>query len=150
MPSGPLFTVNASTEVILSAGPIGTPQILLNSGIGNASYLESFGIPALVDLPSVGQNLTDHPSSPNTWFVNSTNTFETLNDSPEAMEEAFEEWSESGTGPLVVTPGSQLAFFRFNDTLYEDSPIGDPSAGPNSPHMEFIIGVGSIHPCASS
>jgi choline dehydrogenase-like flavoprotein len=51
----------AKKEVILSGGVIGTPQILLNSGIGSRQELEELGIETLVDNPSVGKNLTDHP-----------------------------------------------------------------------------------------
>lgn len=50
----------ASKEVIISGGVINTPQILLNSGIGNRQELEALGIKTLVDNPSVGKNFSDH------------------------------------------------------------------------------------------
>ena len=50
----------ATREVILSCGTIGTPQVLLLSGIGDASYLQRFGLPVVAHLPGVGQNLQDH------------------------------------------------------------------------------------------
>lgn len=53
----------AKKEVIVSGGVIGTPQILLNSGIGKREELEAFGVKALVDNPSVGKNLTDQVST---------------------------------------------------------------------------------------
>ena len=53
-------TVTATKEVILSAGSFGTPQLLLLSGIGHPQELEDVGIEAIVDLPSVGKNLTEH------------------------------------------------------------------------------------------
>lgn len=52
-----LFQVRTTKKVSLSAESIGTTQIILNSGIGNSTYLSSIEIPAFVDLPSVGQNL---------------------------------------------------------------------------------------------
>ncbi|MBM3925119.1 MAG: mycofactocin system GMC family oxidoreductase MftG [SAR202 cluster bacterium] len=49
-------------EVILSAGAIGSPFILMHSGVGPWGKLESLGIPVSHDLPGVGEHLTDHPS----------------------------------------------------------------------------------------
>ena len=51
---------SASAEVILCAGAIGSPQLLMLSGIGDAAHLAANGIACLVDLPGVGQNLQDH------------------------------------------------------------------------------------------
>lgn len=52
--------VRARKEVILSCGAIGTPQVLMLSGVGDPDYLGRFGIPVAVDSPGVGQNLQDH------------------------------------------------------------------------------------------
>jgi choline dehydrogenase len=48
-------------EVVLTAGAIATPQLLLLSGIGPAAELEGLGIDVLLDVPGVGKNLSDHP-----------------------------------------------------------------------------------------
>lgn len=55
-----LKTVKATKEVILSAGAIGSPAILLRSGIGPKDILDSAAITTLVNLPGVGQHLQDH------------------------------------------------------------------------------------------
>lgn len=55
--------VRTTREVILSAGALNTPKILLLSGIGNADDLRKLGIPVRQHLPGVGQNLQDHPVS---------------------------------------------------------------------------------------
>ncbi len=57
---GRLQTASASSEVVLSAGVIGSPAILLRSGIGPAAELTPLGIPVVHDLPGVGKNLQDH------------------------------------------------------------------------------------------
>lgn len=55
-----LHQVKANVEVILSAGAIGSPQILQCSGVGPSELLRSVGVPLVHDLPGVGRNLQDH------------------------------------------------------------------------------------------
>ncbi|KAK8725837.1 hypothetical protein OTU49_010504, partial [Cherax quadricarinatus] len=55
-------TVLAKREVVVSAGTIGSPRLLMLSGIGPAQHLTDHSIPVLVDLPGVGSNLQDHPA----------------------------------------------------------------------------------------
>jgi choline dehydrogenase len=57
---GKLHTVRAAGEVVVSAGTIGSPHLLLLSGIGPADHLNTLGIRVNADLPGVGQNLHDH------------------------------------------------------------------------------------------
>ncbi len=54
-------------EIILSAGAIGSPQLLMLSGIGPAAHLQEVGVPLVHDLPGVGENLRDHPQVTVTW-----------------------------------------------------------------------------------
>ena len=54
-------------EIILSSGAIGSPHILLLSGVGPAEQLSGLGISVVHDLPGVGQNMRDHPIVPVTW-----------------------------------------------------------------------------------
>ncbi|HEY4461654.1 MAG TPA: GMC family oxidoreductase N-terminal domain-containing protein [Streptosporangiaceae bacterium] len=54
----------AEAEVVLSAGTIGSAQLLLLSGIGPAAHLRSLGIDVVADLPGVGENLHDHIEIP--------------------------------------------------------------------------------------
>jgi choline dehydrogenase len=56
--------VAARREVILAAGAIGSPEILLRSGIGEARHLADIGIGVVHDLPGVGKNLQDHCAAP--------------------------------------------------------------------------------------
>ena len=63
---GEMFTVQGE-ETVLSAGSIGSAQILMLSGLGPADHLNSLGIPVLRELPGVGQNLSDHPAVHVRW-----------------------------------------------------------------------------------
>jgi choline dehydrogenase len=58
--NGKTYTVTASKEVILSAGAIDSPRILMLSGIGDQQDLQNVGIETLINLPGVGKNLQDH------------------------------------------------------------------------------------------
>ena len=58
---GRTLDITASREVILAAGAIGSPYLLLHSGIGPAASLKRLGIEVVADVPAVGCNLHDHP-----------------------------------------------------------------------------------------
>ncbi|HEY9598757.1 MAG TPA: GMC family oxidoreductase N-terminal domain-containing protein, partial [Cyanophyceae cyanobacterium] len=62
--NGETHQIKVRKEVILSGGSINSPQLLMLSGIGAAEHLNSLGIPLVMDLPGVGQNLQDHLAVP--------------------------------------------------------------------------------------
>lgn len=63
------FTFTARKEVIISAGTINSPQLLMLSGVGPKTHLRSKKIPVIVDSPMVGQNLQDHCTIPVIIYV---------------------------------------------------------------------------------
>ncbi|KAJ3718670.1 alcohol oxidase [Lentinula raphanica] len=65
---GPISVLNASREIILSAGALQSPAILQRSGIGNTSYLQTLGIQPVLNLPGVGSNFQDQICLPNVTF----------------------------------------------------------------------------------
>ncbi|KAJ7607691.1 aryl-alcohol oxidase-like protein [Roridomyces roridus] len=139
-----LHTVTASKEVILSTGSLSTPQILLQSGIGNSTTLKRIGITPLVDLPSVGQNMTEQRLVSNSWFANTTLSYETYNLNATQLNINLGEWNKTKTGPLVSSSSAHVAFLRLpnNSSILRD--FKDPAAGPNTPHieLEFTAGIG--------
>ncbi|MFC4870046.1 GMC family oxidoreductase, partial [Streptomonospora arabica] len=66
-PDGREHTITAEREVVLCAGAIDTPRLLLLSGVGPAADLREVGIDVHHDLPGVGENLLDHPESIIMW-----------------------------------------------------------------------------------
>lgn len=56
----PKRTINVSKEVLLAAGVIGSPQILMHSGVGPKDVLDPVGIQTVVELPGVGQHVQEH------------------------------------------------------------------------------------------
>ncbi|KAJ7176471.1 aryl-alcohol oxidase [Mycena filopes] len=141
--NGQLFVVRASKEIVLSAGSVGTPHILLNSGIGNKTTLGNLGIKPIVDLPDVGQNFVEQPLISNSWFVNNTQTFESYTQNATQQTEDLRQWNRTGQGPLVSTiVGAHIAWLRLdaNASIFGEYP--DPAAGSNTPHIELQIANG--------
>lgn len=91
------FSVKASKEVILSAGVIGSAQLLQVSGVGPKTLADSLNIKSVVDLPGVGQNLQDHEATSVTWSVDGATWWDLMsNDTLQA--EQLAEYRESSTG----------------------------------------------------
>ncbi len=59
--------IHANSEVILSAGAVDSPKLLMLSGIGPAQHLREHGVAVVVDAPGVGENLQDHPEAVIAW-----------------------------------------------------------------------------------
>jgi len=146
--SGALTTATARKEIILSAGAIGTPSILMHSGIGDHTLLSSLGITTIVDNPSVGKNLSDHPAVRNQWTTNSTDTFEafTRNDTAAAVDLAL--WTESRSGVFASGTFNNVGWIRLPSNASIFRTVPDPASGPKTAHFQLLIGVSlSIFVC---
>ncbi|MEZ0306860.1 MAG: GMC family oxidoreductase [Ramlibacter sp.] len=107
-----MTTVTATQEVILSAGSIGSPQILQLSGIGPAALLAQHGIPMQHDLPGVGENLQDHLQIRAVFKVNGVTTLNTLANSWWGKAKIGLEYALKRTGPMSMAPSQLGAFTR--------------------------------------
>ncbi|KAH9063572.1 aryl-alcohol-oxidase from pleurotus Eryingii, partial [Lactarius vividus] len=137
--SGPLFSRNATKEVILSAGAVNTPQLLMLSGIGDSAQLSQFNIRTIVDLPDVGKNMQDHALIPNAFSVNSNFTNDDIGRNTTLFQDDLAQWEASHNGPFSQSIGVELGWLRLpkHSTIFKK--VKDPSSGPQAPHYEFIF-----------
>ena len=101
-------------EVILAAGAIGSPQIMLLSGVGPAQQLREHGIPVVLDRPGVGANLQDHLQLRLIYKVDGITTLNERYHSPLGLAGMLAEYALFRRGPLTMAP-SQLGLFTRSD-----------------------------------
>ncbi|HWW64225.1 MAG TPA: GMC family oxidoreductase N-terminal domain-containing protein [Sphingomonadaceae bacterium] len=109
-----LHQVHARREVILSAGAINSPQILMLSGIGPAAHLQAMGIEVRRDLPGVGRNLQDHPIALSFWTASQPVTFDSQTRLDRLAFNALR-WQLTGKGTMAQSPMSIQGFLRSSD-----------------------------------
>ena len=130
---GQMFKVYAKKEVIVSAGAINSPQLLMLSGIGPAEHLNDMQIKPIVNLP-VGYNLMDHAAPGALTFLTNTTTL-----SPQilSMNDFIQYSTGSGVSPLASPGGCEsLAFLNLDDSkLSKDS----------WPDIELLQIAGALH-----
>ncbi|KAK0223305.1 hypothetical protein IW262DRAFT_1447302 [Armillaria fumosa] len=147
---GPVYRARVRKEVILSAGAIHSPQILMLSGIGPSEELGNFDIPIVHELQGVGAHLMDHP-------VIDCNLKDKTNTSPKYLKpttlldlvkyvSATIQYLVWRRGPAATNLGEAAAFVRTDDaSVFSDSsePLEDSTSSPSSPDIEiFTIAVG--------
>ena len=98
---------SADREVLVAAGSIGSPQLLMLSGVGPADHLREVGVEAKHDLPGVGQNLQDHPYVVCIWESTLGGSLYGA-DKPKPLLE----WILRRSGPLTSTVAEAFAFVR--------------------------------------
>lgn len=112
---GKQMQARCDREVIVSAGALGSPKVLLLSGVGGADDLDEVGIPVVSDLPGVGRNLQEHPITNMVWNLDvSTMNVEM---SPRHLVRAAADFVLRGGG-AVSTPACHAVLFA---ALHEES-----------------------------
>jgi choline dehydrogenase len=138
-------TARAEAEVILAAGAIGSPQLLMLSGIGPADDLREHGIYVIADNPAVGANLMDHPMVPVLW---STPRVKGLWES--TGNAGIARWRLTHKGPLTSNIAEAGGFARSDprlsapDLQWQVLPAGFKEQGLTDPAeraMTVLVGL---------
>ncbi|KAK9421138.1 hypothetical protein SUNI508_05986 [Seiridium unicorne] len=136
----------ASNEVVLSAGALDSPKILMHSGLGPVNQLEKFNIPVVRGIPLVGQGLRDHQFCPLvfTRAKGTTNRASFYGDE-KVMDEAVEQWEKDGTGSWAkFACETGIGFFKLDAVTsskdFEDLPKEEQAylQSETVPHMEVF------------
>jgi len=107
-----MVTAHATREVILSAGAIGSPQILQLSGVGPAELLRQHGIDVVLDAPGVGANLQDHLQIRAVYKISGAPTLNVLASSMVGKAKIGLEYLLKRSGPMSMAPSQLGAFTR--------------------------------------
>lgn len=111
--NGRIYEIRAKKEVILSAGPIESPHLLMLSGIGPQKQLQEFGIPVIQDL-KVGESLYDHIAYPGLVFTVNT-TYITMLDKNVATVKNAIQYDTYGDGPMSSLAGVEtIGYIKTN------------------------------------
>jgi choline dehydrogenase len=140
----------AESEVIVAAGAIGSPQLLMLSGIGPADHLREHHIAVLADSPGVGGNLSDHPVVAAMWSAPKTRGLW-----EKAGPKNLARWQMTHTGPLTTNIAEAGGFSRTDPALpapdiqwhvlpvpYIDGGLADPASRALSV-LITLLSVGS-------
>ncbi|XP_063695624.1 glucose dehydrogenase [FAD, quinone]-like [Culicoides brevitarsis] len=127
------YFVKSKKEVILAAGAIGSPHLLMLSGVGPADHLREFGIPVIQNL-QVGQNMQDHNSLSSLTFLIDKPI--TISDSTAQNPLNIMNYWFLGKGPLTLPGGGEgIAFMKTNVSFLPE----------DVPDIELVMGSGSLN-----
>jgi choline dehydrogenase-like flavoprotein len=151
--NGELRGAQCRGEVILAAGSIGSPHIMMLSGIGPAAQLSRFGIPVALDRPGVGANLHDHLQLRMIFKVSGVKT---LNETYARMFNRFGmglNYALRRRGPMTMAPSQLGAFTRSDPSQssaniqYHVQPLSlDRFGEPLHPFPAFTASVANVRP----
>ncbi len=151
--NGQTRTLGATREVILSAGAIGSPQILQLSGIGPGALLQRFNIPVRHELPGVGENLQDHLQIRCAYKVTGVKTMNERFQSLVQRAGFAAQYALTRRGPMTMAPSQLGAFVKSDPSRetpnlqYHVQPLTLPKFGePLDPFPAFTASVANVRP----
>jgi choline dehydrogenase len=150
---GRRIDVTARSEVVLSAGSIGSPHLLQLSGLGPAGLLARHGVTPRHDLPGVGANLQDHLQIRAVFTLRNTRTLNTLASTWWGKARIGLEYSLYRTGPMSMAPSQLGAFTRSSpdqphpDLEFHVQPLSLDAFGEPLHHFDaFTASVCNLNP----
>ncbi|HEY0489882.1 MAG TPA: GMC family oxidoreductase N-terminal domain-containing protein [Telluria sp.] len=150
---GTAWRARSTRETLLTAGAIGTPQILQLSGIGPAGALHALGIVPQVDLPGVGENLQDHLQLRMIYKINGAPTLNTRAASWAGRMKIGIEYALFQSGPMSMAPSQLGAFAKSDESQatpnlqYHVQPLSLEKFGdPLHPFPAFTASVCNLRP----
>jgi choline dehydrogenase len=148
-----MANVHVLHEVILSAGSIGSPQLLQLSGVGPADLLRQHGIPLVHELPGVGANLQDHLQIRAVFKVDGVATLNTIANSWWGKARIGLEYAVKRSGPMSMAPSQLGAFTRSSPSMpypnieYHVQPLSlDAFGEPLHAFNAFTASVCNLNP----
>ena len=140
-------------EVVMAAGSLGSPQIMMLSGVGPAAQLAQFGIPVVLDKPGVGDNLHDHLQLRLIYKVTGIKTLNEMYGSLLQRAWMAVNYGLFRRGPLTMAPSQLGAFTRSDSTQdranlqYHIQPLSlDKFGDPLHAFPAFTISVTNVQP----
>ena len=151
--NGELRSARCRGEIVLAAGAIGSPHVLMLSGVGPAAHLAEHGIPLVLDRPGVGQNLQDHLQLRTIYKVSGVKTLNAMYASLFGRAQMGLDYALRRRGPMTMAP-SQLGAFTKSDSTqdraniqYHVQPLSlDRFGEPLHPFPAFTASVANLRP----
>ncbi|HEY5278917.1 MAG TPA: GMC family oxidoreductase N-terminal domain-containing protein [Pseudolabrys sp.] len=140
-------------EIVLAAGAIGSPHLLMLSGVGPAAHLAEHGVSLTLDKPGVGQNLHDHLQLRTIYKVSGVKTLNSMYATLGGRLAMGLDYALRRRGPLTMAP-SQLGAFAKSDSTqdraniqYHVQPLSlDKFGEPLHPFPAFTASVANVRP----
>ncbi|KAF9532479.1 hypothetical protein CPB83DRAFT_947689, partial [Crepidotus variabilis] len=149
-PEGPFYHVKANRDVVVCAGAVQSPAVLMLSGVGPATHLQEKGIAVVKDLQGVGSNLLDHPIV-DTYFKHNNTVMTASYLVPQNIIQVFKligaviQYHVLGRGgALASNYGEAAAFVRTDDPIlfplseYPEKLV-DSTSAKNAPDLEYFM-----------
>lgn len=152
MIDGNLQAIRARREIIICAGAIGSPQLLMLSGIGSAAELQQHGIEVVRELPGVGKNLQDHLQARPVYKCNAS-TINTESRNPVRLVGMALQYVASRSGPMAMAASLGTGFLKTRpeletpDIQYHIQPFSADNPADGAHHFSaFTASVLQLRP----